>query len=973
MGISLFRHNQEAYEAALFMLSERGKAAVIHPTGTGKSFIGFKLCKDFSDSTICWLSPSEYIFKTQIENLKSSADGWEPQNICFFTYAKLMLMSEDEMKAIKPDYIILDEFHRCGAEMWGAGVGRFLSIFPNSPVLGLSATAVRYLDNRRNMADELFDNNIASEMTLGEAIVRGILNEPKYVLSVFSYQSDYDRIKSRVKRAKNKAVRDEAERYLEALRRALEMADGLDVIFDRHMTDRAGKYIIFCSNLEHMKEMQSRVHEWFGKIDEEPHIYTAYSDDPMTNKEFARFKHDDSRHLKLLFAIDMLNEGIHVDDVSGVILFRPTVSPIIYKQQIGRALSASKSAKTPIVFDIVNNIENLYAIGTVQQEMQVAVNYYRSIGQESMIVNDRFEVVDEVRDTRELFEKLNDTLSASWDVMYGYAERYYEEHGNLDVPTKYRTQDGYSLGSWLATQRKVYAGEQYGSLDEDRIQKLNKIGMRWCSWLDMSWERYFSAAKEYYAEHGNLKIPVDFVSKKGLNLGSWIANLRNYRNNGVRSAYLTDERIDMLDEIGMVWDVFDFLWEENYGACVEYFREHGNLDIPAKYIAGNGLRLGSWIRTQKSLYKQNKLTQDQISRLENVGMLWTNKFQRSWENGIYEAQKYFERYGDLDVPPSYVSDSGFKLGDWIANRRAYGRENYSPERQRQLDELGMIWYKQDSWEEKFRLAEDFYRKNGHLDVPPRYIADGVWLNKWLNEQKQIYWGNRKGKSLTAEQIGKLESIGMNWVSKSERAWNEQYEQAKLYYRKHGNLNIPKDYVCDNGKQLNTWLARQRVYFRNGKLADSQIELLNDIGMVWELQDPWEVGYSHARDYFEQNGNLNVSHKYVCKDGYKLGSWIVNQRTNYKKSGKSSIYTAQQIQKLENIGMIWDPSEEKWLEGYNHAKEYLCSLNGEKWTTCYVSPDGYKTGAWLRGQTRTDVNRHITPERRSLLRAIGLEV
>lgn len=68
--IDLFEHNKTAYEAAAVMLSETGKAAVIHPTGTGKSFIGFKLCGDNPDKAVCWLSPSEYIFKTQPENLK---------------------------------------------------------------------------------------------------------------------------------------------------------------------------------------------------------------------------------------------------------------------------------------------------------------------------------------------------------------------------------------------------------------------------------------------------------------------------------------------------------------------------------------------------------------------------------------------------------------------------------------------------------------------------------------------------------------------------------------------------------------------------------------------------------------------------------------------------------------------------------------------------------------------------------------
>ena len=180
----LFEHNQTAYNAAVSLLNKTGKAAIIHPTGTGKSFIGFKLCLDIPDSKVCWLSPSSYIFATQLDNLKKATDGIAPYNIVFFTYAKLMLLSSNEIEEIKPDYIILDEFHRCGAQMWGAGVDALLSANIHVPILGLSATAIRYLDNQRDMADELFDGFVASEITLGEAIVRGILSPPKYVISI---------------------------------------------------------------------------------------------------------------------------------------------------------------------------------------------------------------------------------------------------------------------------------------------------------------------------------------------------------------------------------------------------------------------------------------------------------------------------------------------------------------------------------------------------------------------------------------------------------------------------------------------------------------------------------------------------------------------------------------------------------------------------------------------------------------------
>ena len=273
MAVALYPHNENAYHAALAMLRETGKAAVVHPTGTGKSFIAFKLCEDHPDKTVCWLSPSEYIFKTQLENLKA-AGGDVPQNIRFYTYAKLMNMTDEEMAEIQPDLKVYDEFHRAGAALWSVGLRRLRDMYPKVPVLGLSATNIRYLDNQRDMADELFDGNIASEMTLGEAIIRGILAAPKYVMSVYAYHGELERLRTRVANTQSKLVRDTAARCYEALRRALQQADGLDVIFDKHMSDRTGKYLVFTSNIEAMRECMSHVSEWFAKVDAHPHVYS---------------------------------------------------------------------------------------------------------------------------------------------------------------------------------------------------------------------------------------------------------------------------------------------------------------------------------------------------------------------------------------------------------------------------------------------------------------------------------------------------------------------------------------------------------------------------------------------------------------------------------------------------------------------------------------------------------------------------
>lgn len=982
MSLKLYSHNQSAFEEVLAMLEATGKAAVVHPTGTGKSYIGFKLCEQFPDKTICWLSPSEYIYKTQLENLKEGSDGWQPGNVKFFTYAKLMLMSDAELKEIKPDYIILDEFHRCGAEMWGEGVNCLLDMYPDIPLLGLTATAIRYLDNQRNMADELFDGNIASETTLGEAIVRGILNPPKYVMSVFAYQEDYDRLKRRVYKAKSKAVRDKAEQYLEALRRALEMADGMDVIFEKHITDRTGKYIVFCSNIDHLREMQSNVAAWFSKIDKDPHIYTAYSLDSATAKEFEEFKKDDSDHLKLLFCIDMLNEGVHVDNISGVVLFRPTVSPIIYKQQIGRALSAGKN-NIPIIFDIVNNIENLCSIDSIQEEMKVAISYYRSLGLSDYIVNDHFEVLDEVRDAKELFDKLNDTLSASWDVMFSCAEQYYHEHGDLEVPKDYKTTDGYSLGFWIFTQRRVYKDAARGTLTETQIKKLEAIGMVWDSIRDLQWERTYQKAKTYYEENGDLLVPGSYVTPDGVRLGNWIASLRAYKRNGNRKAYLYPERVKLLDEIGMVWNVPDYLWHRYYSAALGYYHEFGNLEVPKGYITEDGVRLHQWLVNVKEAYRHpNKiayqLTEWQIQQLNELGIEWRTQNEIAWDNAYDHAEDFYLLFGHLDVNYTYQSPDGFALGKWMAYMRdKYAKGKLQAEIIERFNRVHMIWEKTDPWKKRFTLAERYYEEHGNLDMPTDYVMDGIWIGQWLKEQRQIKRGQIKNKQLSEEQIRKLESIGMFWENKQDKAWMEMFEEVKQYYHEHGNCCIPSAYTSTKGTKLGSWLQRQRSFAEQGKLSDERVKLLQTVGAFdrkMDDEDMWSIMYPAAKEYFEENGDLLVPPNYVTSSGLNLGKWIVKLRASYKKSNNSGFLTTEKIRLLEEIDMAWDSYEYRWNRNYRAALNYFRKHGSLKVPVDFVDEDGVRLYNWLqtvRQAYRKNNKTHLTKERIQSLNQLGM--
>ena len=976
MAIQLFEHNRIAYEAAVHMLTERGKAAVIHPTGTGKSFVGFKLCEDNPDKTICWLSPSRYIYQTQLENLAETSDGYQPENVKFYTYAKLMNVTAEEIAEIQPDYIILDEFHRCGAELWGAGVDKLLKAYRDVPVLGLSATAIRYLDNQRNMTDELFDGNIASEMTLGEAIVRGILNPPKYILSIFSYQKDFEKYEKRVHSAKSKAVQDAATAYLDALRRALDKAEKLDVLFEKHMTDRTGKYIVFCANLEHMQDMIGKAQEWFAKVDKKLHIYSVYSDDPSASKSFSEFKADnDRKHLKLLYCIDALNEGVHVPDISGVILLRPTISPIIYKQQIGRALSASKS-KNPVIFDIVNNIENLYSIDTIQEEMHVAIQYYRSHGGENFVINDSFELIDKVADCKALFDELEGTLSASWDLMYEQAKKYYDENGNLDVPKRYFTPEGYSLGTWLLTQRRVYKGEVNGNLTQVQIDRLNAIGMRWESVSDLAWEKYYSSAEKYYSEHGDLMPLAVYVDENGVDLGRWLAQIRIYKKSGIKSKYMTDGRIAALEKIGMVWDVFDYLWEENYAAAVRYHREHGDLNVPVRYVDSEGIRLGQWITALRQNRKGNlrgtrTLTDEQIARLDSLGMIWESKYEKQWNDAFQALCDYYKTNGTFEIPVAYQTESGIRLGAWVRHQRdEYEKGKLSEERVAKLRKIGFTLEKSDPWEEKYQLAKAYFEEHGDLNVPAQYVVNGVWLHKWLNEQKLMAEGKRKKKH-SPEQLARLEAIGLRYGSTyNEEVWNERYEMAKAYFEEHGDLNIPKDYIVGDF-QLGVWLRQQKSQHKSGNISMEHYERLTAIGMDWEnaakkrVSDSYEIGFQHLEAYISEHSADTIAADTICDDGYNLGRWLANCKAKYRK-GKLS---QKHISHFEQIGITLEKSD-PWEERYQEVKAFLEKSGGTYIPKGTHSYSGYDLSSWIYEQRKADKKGILSADRKERLIEIG---
>lgn len=844
MAFELYEHNQKAYDALEKMLLEHKKGCVIHPTGTGKSFIAIHLAKNHPKETFLWLSPSEYIYRVQLKNFREQlGDEDVAPNITFRSYTWLCFHM-DVIEHIRADYIILDEFHRCGAKEWEKSVRKLIASNPNAKLVGLSATNIRYLDRQRDMAMELFGGYVASKMDLAGTIALGILPPPKYITSVYSYEDQILHYQKRIMGIKDSNKKNCCLSLIERIRKSMNRAMGVGAILEKYMENRCGKYIVFCINVTHLKKMESCVRQWVSHIDESPHIYKVYCENTHSMQELERFHTDDSLHLKMLLAINSLNEGVHVKDVDGVIMLRPTVSPTIFQQQIGRALAAGKK-EHPLIFDIVDNFGNLDGIMELKDYVQYATNYYYPGDGDHYDAISQFTVIDEVNEARELFALLQHTLDASWDDYYEAACTYKETYGHLCVPKHYETEDGIRLGAWIMRQRSYYHEKGRYSLTPERYEKLSAIGMEWKNHNDVLFEMGMHAIRIFYLQHHHSNVPCGYVDKEGYNLGNWVQSIRlRYRKD-----LLNEEQIDALENVDFVWNTSEEYWNLMIEAARQYYEEHGDLNAAKSYQTKDGIKLGAWLSWQRKHYHNGTIAEWKIEALNQLNMQWESQKEDSFLEHVQMLKEYVIAYGDAKVPCFYKTEGGAALGNWVAlMRNKYKRGLLSAEQIEALNNCHMVWtiqnrskesaeQKENKWMAHYEAAKAYFEANGHLYIPEKYVStEGYHLHAWLNKQRKLARTNDITEKLSYEKIMLLSKIGMDFMTYRERQWENAYAHAADYYEMFGDIDIPATYEDDDGFRIGKWLKEQKNRYQNNDpaLTAFQIRRLEELDIDWDF-------------------------------------------------------------------------------------------------------------------------------------------
>ena len=912
MSMTLNPVNEAAFQKAVQSLETLNRAAVFHPTGTGKSCIAWKVVEAHPQTTFFWLVAGAQRLALRQAELTRYNGGTLPGNVRFCDCEKLAAATPEQWVRLgeqKPGCIVLDCYHELSAVCWAQSVQKLLRMCPQAKVLGLGVPNGAPVCAA---AQELFADCIVSHMTVAEAMAAGTMPVPSaYAALLWPQEEELVTLRARIKNLCMPKGDTSLRVQYEELSWSLRQVENLTVLQPRLLSDTSGHYLVLFESAAYQEKLGTELEQLLRTVDPAVRFYAADHACFADSAAVETFLSDTAPGPKVLLCVNAPGVQQPLEGLAGVILVRQSSLMSTFKQMLCRALVAAGSRSVP-VFDLVAQFEGLGNGRTLQRDCTEAMTRAGS-------KTPGFRQERPMQQTYRLYGKLRREMEARWEVLCQAAADAAAKEGTLELPRSYTIHSGVPVGKWLELQRQVQAGQRPGRLTAEQAAKLEKLGIRWNHRLEAAWEKGFASAQKYRTEHGDLLVPVRYRDKNDFALGEWIV----YNRQRYLGGNLTQNRIERLEAIGMVWSTSNDLWEQNYAAATQYYLEHGDLEVPIKYETPSGFGLGVWLGAQRAAHKAGELPQEQVERLDALGMDWTNRNDRKWMSLYDVAAAYYHEHGNLNVPSEYVTPDGVLLGKWVARQRyAYLNPDRSsarvtPERKALLDKLGMVWEKYDPWQERYDLALAYKTEHGDLEIPSVYkTADGVWLGSWVSRQRQAL--NSGSSALSSERRKLLRTLFKGERRPSDPAadhgtvreanWERNFRSAARYARKYKHLLVPASYVDSDGVRLGVWISNLRAARKNRpdsyQVTLAHIKKLNSIGMVWDARDAkWGTAYQQAKAYYKAHGNLHAAANYKSDEtGFCLGDWL--RRMREWDTTHDPKLTPERRAMLDKIGMEW---------------------------------------------------------------------
>lgn len=818
--LELLPHNHIAFKNLMTMWKKERLASIIQATGTGKSYIIAKAIQNHKGMTLL-ICPTLYII-SQFKELFISANI-NLNKIEFITYAKLSRLSDNEIKNIKCNLIIVDELHRAGAEKWGEGVTKIINFNKNAKVLGATATPIRYLDDKRNMAEELFNGNIASSLDLFDAMARGILPVPKYIEALYDITSDLDSLENDI--SSSNVANEKKEELLDNIKKFKISWDGvrsISNIIKKHYTKDIKKVIVFCKDVNHIKEVTPLVHDWFttSNVYEKVNLFMSYTTNGEEKDELDQFKKTIKRgEVNLLFSVDKLNEGVHVEDVNSVIFLRKTQSPNVLVQQIGRTLSATNGV-TPIVLDLIDNIELLDS-HSFYDNINISIDRFNRKKKELNFITDaiepidvNFTVVDETKDFIKFIEKTMSYLNHSWDELL-----------NMSIDCKNRTgwfpgpntpEEDKFLIKWVTRQRKLYANNL---LSADKLEKLTAANFPF-SFTKEKWFKMYNELLKYISDNNLTTLFRHIISDTQLAI--WVQKQRRRKSLG----QMDEEEFSLLKDLGISFNNNEDLWNYYIDRIKSFYNTIGHKN-PTE---SEDYELCIFCRAQRRRYAEGTLPQDKIDLLNSINFIWTSSDTSiKFGERLVQLEQYIRLHGDSRVPSRYAEVKG--LGEWVKLMRTKKRKGLlSEEKINALNKLNFCWNPLDE------NVDDTIQEIINYTIAKRDTKNKVTASKSLSDYMTKIRNKYSNNELSSDIIARLDEVGFNWNPVKD-TWSKRLSQLKEYYSLYNTfkISIKKDFPDADG--LQAWLNRQRAIYKKGNYPQEKMLELNSIGFYFDKKYP----------------------------------------------------------------------------------------------------------------------------------------
>lgn len=401
-------------------------------------------------------------------------------------------------------------------------------------------------------------------------------------------------------------------------------------------------------------------------------------------------------------------------------------------------------------------------------------------------------------------------------------------------------------------------------------------------------------------------------------------------------------------------------WDYWYGLLLSYVEAHPTSKSLAT-INFRDQKLGVWVSSQRQKYKRNKLSIEQISKLNSIDCWIWSELDAAWEDGYSRLVRFVDTQKFLPSK-AHVEIDGFKLGQWISVQRTR-KDSLDSERIKRLSSVpSWTWSIRDSkWLKGVIELRKFASFNGSTFVPAKYVTeDGFKLGSWVATIRHTR------NNIALERADELESIDYWTWDVSDTLWDKSFTVLESYLRVHTDIVINSDLVIDE-LNIGQWISHQRSRYKSGNLEDHRVSKLQSLpSWSWDpFSDQWERNFEAVQKYFDENLCVKLPSGLMSEYGVNLDSWLKSQRTKFKKNE----LTSDQVKRFESIpDWSWDPRGDHWKSNFNRLREAVnCSesFNYEK----KIFHDGFDVGSWSLKQRAIYKKGALSVQKIELLQAL----